>query len=156
MKKTVSIVVLIAFFAFSFYSVAPTFAAAAVTPIIPSENVAKEIAKNAGGYYSEGASVPVLSGTEVALPVIKEGTGEVIGYIVAERANLITTLNTAGFSEVSSALAAAEAGTAAGLAVGAGISGGTIALGVAVAAGVIGLAVGAGGGGGGGSTSGHP
>lgn len=156
MKKITSVIIIVSFIMSTLCYVPPSFAADTVTQKISSENQARELAKNAGGYYSEGKGVPVLAGNEVALPVIKGDNGEVIGYIVAELPNLVSALNAAGYTRVASALAAAEAGTAGGLAVGSGISSGTIALGAAIAAGVIALAVGASGGGGGSSsTSNH-
>lgn len=126
-----------------------------VTQKIASEAAAKELAAQAGGTYVGGAAVPSLSGTQVALPVVSEATGEIIGYVVAEKASLISALNAAGYTSVASAIAAVEAGTAAGLAVGAGISGGTIALGAAVVAGTIALVVSATGGDGGTTTTHH-
>ena len=126
----------------------------AQTGNIAAEAVAKEIAANAGGTYVQGAAAPTLTGTQAALPIIEESTGQILGYIVAEQANLVAALNAAGFTEVATALAAAEAGSVAGTTVAAGIGVGTstaLAIGAAVA---LGLAV-SGGGGGGGSTSNH-
>ena len=96
----------------------------------------------------------------MALPVQDEATGDVIGYIVAEKTKLISALNEAGLAEVANALAAAEAGTEAGGTSMASMLGGKtgwILLGVAVVAGIaIAAGSGGGGGGGGGSSSGHP
>ncbi len=129
------------------------------TERIEAEEVAKDLAAKADGKYVQGETAPALKGTEVALPIIDEATGDVLGYVVADKEKLIPVLNEAGLTEVANALAAMGAGEAAGETVKAGISGGTIAwisVGVAALIG-IGLAVGGGGGGGGGggSTSGH-
>jgi hypothetical protein len=53
-----------------------------VTETITSVKKAKEIAVAAKGAYWEGAAVPTLKGTEIALPVIDQA-GNVIGHIVA-------------------------------------------------------------------------
>jgi hypothetical protein len=98
---------------------------------------------------------PALKGTEVALPIVDEETGKILGYVIAEKEKLVPVLKEAGLTEVANALAAMEAGEAAAGTVTAGISGGTItwiAIGVAALAG-IGFALGSGGGGG--STSNH-
>ena len=154
MKKITSIIVMVTFMMFNSYYIIPSSAAEGVIQKISSEDNARTLANNAGGYYSKGKDIPVLSSKEIALPVLEKDSGEVLGYIVAESNNLISALNAAGYTQVADALAAAEAGTVGGLAVGASISAGTIALGTAIAAGVIALALGAsGGGGGGGGTS---
>ncbi|HBH61921.1 MAG TPA: hypothetical protein DDX85_09330 [Nitrospiraceae bacterium] len=118
---------------------------------IEAEEVAKDLAAKAGGSYVKGETPPALKGSEVALPIVDEETGNILGYVVAEREKLVSVLNDAGLTEVANALAAGEAGEAAAETVTAGISGGTIAwiaIGVAVLAG-IGVALGSGGGGGG-------
>lgn len=126
---------------------------------IEAEEVAKELAAKARGTYVKGETAPALKGSEVALPIVDEETGNILGYVVAEKAMLVSVLNEAGLTEVANALAAMEAGAAAAGTVAAGISGGTItwiAIGTAAIAG-LGLALGGsgGGGGGGGSTSNH-
>ncbi|RJQ17463.1 MAG: hypothetical protein C4560_08540 [Nitrospiraceae bacterium] len=126
--------------------------ASAQTQRIPSETAAREIAANAGGTYVEGAASPALTGTQVALPVADEA-GNILGYVVAEKASLVSALDAAGYAEVASAIAATEAGTTAGLAVGAGITAGTVAVGAAATAGVIALVVAATGGDDGGTTT---
>lgn len=126
---------------------------------IEAEEVAKELATKAGGTYVKGETAPALKGSEVALPIVDEETGNILGYVVAEKEKLVPVLNEAGLSEVANALAAMEAGEAAAGTVAAGISGGTItwiAIGVAALAGIgFALGGGGGGGGGGGSTSNH-
>lgn len=92
---------------------------------IATESVAREIAAKAGGTFVESATAPALTGTQVALPIVEEATGEIIGHIVAEQAKLVSTLNAAGFTEVASALAAAEAGAIAGTAAATGFALGT-------------------------------
>jgi hypothetical protein len=156
MRKITAVFMALSFFMLNIGYVTPSHAAA-VTQKIPSEATAKELAANAGGTYVPGAAAPALTGTQVALPVVSEETGKVIGYVVADKAALISALNAAGYTKVASAIAATEAGAAAGLAVGAGISTGTIVVGTAILAGIAALAVssGGGGGGGGGSTSHH-
>lgn len=113
----------------------------AQTQKISNLEAAKKLASDAGGTYVEGASTPALTGNQVALPVIDEATGNVIGHVVAEKAAMVSALNAAGYTEVGAALAATEAGAGAGLAVGAGITAGTIGAGAAVAAAAIGLVV---------------
>ncbi len=103
--------------------------------------LAQEIAANAGGTYISGATAPVVTGTQVALPVIGEGTSAVLGHIVAEKAALVTTLNAAGYAEVATALAATQAGTVAGVAAGTGLALGTTGTVALVAAGVGGIAL---------------
>ncbi len=122
---------------------------------IEAEQVAQDLAAKAGGTYVKGETAPVLKDTEIALPIIDEETGNILGYVVAEQKKLISVLNEAGLTEVANALAAMEAGQAAGETVKAGISGGTIALiSVGVAA-LVGIGVALSGGGGGGSSSNH-
>ncbi len=154
MKKTVSVSLICSLLVF-FAGLVPQ-QVVAQTETISTIEAAKELAANAGGVFVEGEKVPALTGNQVALPVIEEETGKVLGHIVAERDSLVSALNAAGHTEVASAIAAGEAGAAAGSTVGAGILGGTTgmaAIGVAAVAGIA-LAV-SGGGGGGGSTSGH-
>ncbi|NOZ70048.1 MAG: hypothetical protein GXP46_12590 [Deferribacteres bacterium] len=151
MKKAVSLSLICSLLVF-FAGFVPR--AEAQTETIATIDAAKELAQNAGGVFVEGEKVPALTGNQVALPVIEEESGKILGHIVAERNSLVSALNAAGHTEVASAIAAGEAGAAAGTTVGAGIIGGTTgmtALGVAAVAGVA-LAVS---GGGGDSTSGH-
>lgn len=122
---------------------------------IEAETVAEELAARSGGRYVKGETAPALKGQEVALPIVEEETGKVLGHVVADKAKLVSVLNDAGLSEVANALAAMGAGEAAGETVAAGMSGGTItwiAIGVAAVVG-LGVALGGGGGGGGGSSS---
>ena len=113
----------------------------AQTQKISSVEAAQKLAADAGGTYVEGAATPALTGEQVALPVMDEATGSVIGHIVADKTALVSALNAAGLTEVGAALAAAEAGAGAGLAVGTGVSAGTIGAGAVVAAVAIGLVV---------------
>jgi hypothetical protein len=145
------IIVLIVVLSLALFNISQTFAQ---TEAIESVEAAKELAANAGGIFVEGPDAPALTGNQIALPVIDEETDNILGHIVAERANLISALNAAGHTEVATAISAAEVGTATAGAVGAGFLGGTagaVAVGVAVIVGVA-LAVG---GGGGSSTSNH-
>ena len=154
MKKATALLVVVSFLIFNTAYVSQVSAADMVTEKISSVSKAKEIAGNAKGGYWEGRVAPGHLETEVALPVI-DSEGNTIGYIVADKAKLISALNELGYTNVASALTAAQVGTTTGLSVGAGLSMGTVGLiaaGVAVAGGVA-LAVG--GGGGGGTTSGH-
>jgi hypothetical protein len=153
MKKITALTIIILFLMINVAYVPSSNAADPVTQTIASVAKAKEIATAAGGTYVEGAAAPALTGTQVALPVIDGATGDVLGYVVADQASLVSALNAAGYSSVASAIAASSAGAAGGLAVGAGISAGTVAAGAAVVAGVAALAVSSGGGGG--TTSGH-
>ncbi len=153
MKKTVALAVI-----FSFFMVTIGFDSLAFAQIekIKSEEAARKIAEDAGGIYVEGSAEPTLTGSEVALPVIDEATGEILGYIVAEKESLKSALEGAGLTEVAGALDAIEAGTIAGGTVSGGLLGGTtgaVLLGVAAVAGIA-LAVG-GGGGGDGTTTHH-
>ncbi|NOZ68745.1 MAG: hypothetical protein GXP46_05775 [Deferribacteres bacterium] len=136
MKKAVSLSLICSLLVF-FAGFVPQ--AEAQTETIATIDAAKELAQNAGGVFVEGEKVPALTGNQVALPVIEEDTGKILGHIVAERDSLVSALNAAGHTEVASAIAAGEAGAAAGSTVGAGILGGTTgmaALGVAAVAGV--------------------
>jgi len=150
MRKITAVIMMFSFLMFNLGYVMPSHAAEPVTQTVASVAKAKDLASAAGGTYVEGATAPALTGTQVALPVIDEATGNILGYVVADQASLVSALNAAGYSSVASAIAASNAGAAGGLAVGAGISAGTVAVGVAVVAGVAALAVSSGGGGGGG------
>ncbi len=159
MKRLIAI---IAIFSVFMFNVGFNSLAYAQIEKIESEAAAKELAASAGGTYVEGSAAPTLTGTEIALPVIEEATGNILGYIVAEKESLISALNEAGFTEVADALAAIEAGTIAGVTVSEGLLGGTtgkVLLGLAAAIGIA-LAVGGGGGddddGGPTPTPGHP
>ena len=156
MKRFTAVFVIISFLVFSISAyINPVSAEEMITEAISSVDKAKEIAGAAGGSYWEGAAAPAVSGKEVALPVIDKATGEVLGHIVAEQGNLVSALNAAGYTQVASAVAAAEVGTGAGLMVGTGVAMGTIGA-VALGAVVIGgVALAVGGGGGGGTTSSH-
>ena len=126
---------------------------------------AKKIAKASDGQYWEASEYwekppsPPLKGTDrIALPVQDEVSGDVIGYIVADKKKLIAALNAEGLTEVANALAAADAGVVAGDAATTSFLGGTtgkIVLGVVLVAGIA-LAAGGGGGGGGGGGSSTP
>lgn len=147
-KATAFSVILIFFLNMSF--IARPYA---ISQIIEAESVAKELAAKADGTYVAGDTVMSVEDPEVALPVIDEETGTVLGHIVADREKLISVLNDAGLTEVANALAALEAGTAAGEAVTAGFIGGTTAAVVLGVAALIGIALAAGGGGGDGGTT---
>ena len=126
---------------------------------------AKKIAKASDGQYWEASEywekppAPSVKGTDnIALPVQDEVSGDVIGYIVADKEKLIAALNAEGLTEVANALAAADAGVLAGDAATTSFLGGTtgkIVLGVVLVAGIAIAAGSGGGGGGGGSTSNH-
>ena len=144
LKKTI---VLAAVFTLTLFSMFFLSKAYAQTEAIESVEAAKELASNAGGIYVEGEAAPSLTGNQIALPVIDETTGNILGHIVAEKANLVSALNAAGHTGVATAISAAEVGTATAGAVGAGFLGGTtgaIVAGVAVVVGVA-LAVSSGG-----------
>jgi hypothetical protein len=149
MKKITAVILMFSFLMFNLGYVMPSHAEEPVTQTIASVSKAQEIATAAGGTYVEGATAPALTGTQVALPVIDSASGEVLGYVVAEQASLVSALNAAGYASVASAVAAATVGTTAGLAVGAGIGAGTIAVGAGIVAGVALIALSSGGGGGG-------
>ncbi len=154
MKKLMSVITILSL-TFFITIAAPLSQASAQTENIDSIESAKELASNAGGTFVEGEAAPALTGDQIALPVIDEASGDVLGHIVAERASLVSALNAAGHTEVATAIASAGAGTAAAGAVGAGFLGGTVGAvvaGVAIVAGIA-LAVGSGGGGGGGGSS---
>ena len=129
----------------------------AQTENIEAVEVAKELAEKAEGVYIDGESLPALGESQVALPVIDEGTGKIIGYIIADRGKLIKALNESGLTEVANALGAADAGAAAGETVATGISGGSMTTVALIIGAIAAVAVGLGGGGGGGTpTSIHP
>ncbi len=154
MKKLVSIITILSLTFFVIIA-APLPQASAQTENIESIEAAKELASNAGGTFVEGEAAPALTGDQIALPVIDEATGKILGHIVAERTSLVSALNAAGHTDIATAIASAGAGTAAGGTVGAGFLGGTVGavvLGVAVVAGIA-LAVSSGGSGGGGGSS---
>jgi hypothetical protein len=127
----------------------------AQTEAIESVEAAKELASNAGGIYVDGEAAPALTGDQIALPVIDETTGNILGHIVAEKANLVSALNAAGHTGVATAISAAEVGTATAGAVGAGFLGGTTGAIVAGVAVIVGVALAVSGGGGSGSSSNH-
>ncbi len=106
----------------------------AETASIASVQAAETIAADAGGSFVAGSTAPALTGTQVALPVLEEATGTVLGHIVAEQAALVTTLEAAGMAEVATAVAAIEAGAVAGATAGVGIAAGTTTAAVAGAA----------------------
>jgi len=141
MKKFTALCVILSFMAFSIGYVSQPFAGEVLTETISSVSQAKEIAAAAKGGYWEGASAPALSKSEIALPVVDEATGKVIGHIVAEKGKLISALNAAGYAKAATALAAVEAGTAAGVAVGAGVAIGTTGVMVSGIALVVGGAI---------------
>jgi hypothetical protein len=156
-RQIKNIIVLITLFSFLIFNLPFNPQIYAQVEEIEAEEVAKQLAENAEGKYVKGPSVPSVEESEIALPIIDESTGDILGYIVADKTKLISALNAAGLTDVAEALAAVEAGKEAGAAVGAGLSGGTIALialGVAALVG-LGLALsGSGGGGDGGSDGG--
>ncbi len=155
MKKTVLLMIVFLFMLLNIADVSQLGAQEAVVEKIASVSKAKEIAAKAGGQYIEGVTAPALTDTQVALPVINESNGEVLGHIIADKDALISTLNEAGYQKVGSALVAAqttaEAGEAAGFIAEAGISAGTIGAAAATTAGAIGIAIAVSGGGSGGS-----
>ena len=136
MKK---IIALTSVFLLLVFNIGFVSGAYAETDTIEAETVARELAQSAKGTYVQGSTAPELTGNQVALPIIDEATGDIIGHIVANQDDLVSALNDAGLTEVANALSAIEAGAAAGEVVEAGVSGGTIAMiagGVAVAAGI--------------------
>jgi hypothetical protein len=113
----------------------------AQTQLIDTEAIAEAIATDAGGSYIKGTTAPTLSGEQVALPVIKQGTNEILGFIVADQTELVKALNKANLTQVADAIGAVDAGTIAGTKVAAGATGigiSTLAIGAAV---IIALAV---------------
>jgi uncharacterized protein YpmB len=151
MRRAVSIILI---FAFTIVFSGADFSYAQ-TETVDSVAAAKDIAAKAGGSFVEGKNVPAVAEGEVALPVLDESSGEIIGYIVADKEKLLATLNSEGLTEIAQALAASEAGAAAGGAVGAGIFGGTTGTVLLIAAAVGGVALAVGSGGGGSSTTSH-
>jgi hypothetical protein len=164
MKKIIAVIVSFAFLVFCGH-IPRGYAEErdAVIQKISTLEKAKKIAQVSGGEYWEASEywkkppAPDVEGTaKVALPVQDEETGEVIGYIVADREKLVAALKAEGLTEVANALAAAEAGSAAGDAATAGFLSGTtgkVILGIVLVAGIAIAASSGGGGGGGGSTS---
>ena len=137
MTKAKSLFVIFVLFSLIFYSIAPSISySEQVMTEIDSEATARDIAVKAEGTYIEGATAPTLSGSEVALPIIEESTGNVLGYIVADQIKLISVLNDMGLIEVASAIAAGSVGAAAGTAAGTGFALGTTGMIAAAAAGV--------------------
>ncbi len=158
MKTTVLLMIIFLFMLLNIADVSQLGAQEAVVEKIASVSKAKEIAAKAGGQYIEGVSAPALTDTQVALPVINESNGEVLGHIIADKEKLISALNEAGYQKVGSALAAAqttaEAGEAAGFIAEAGIAAGTVEAAVVATAGVVGIGLAVSGGGGGGGDAG--
>lgn len=158
MKKFTAIAVMLSLIVFSTAQVSPLYAQDEIVEKISTIERAKEIAEMAEGEYLEAAKyweTPVEGTEKIALPVQDEATGEVLGYIVADKEKLIAALNSFGLTDAANALAAMEAGEIAGGTASAGIFSGTtmtVILVVAVVAGVA-VAVGGGGGGGGGGTT---
>jgi hypothetical protein len=148
MIKTLSLLVVFLFLSVNFSFLLPSISyAETVVTEIDSEAAARNLAVKAEGTYVKGAAAPTLSGSEVALPIIDEASGDVLGYIVADQIKLISVLNEAGMAEVASAIAAISVGTAAGAAAGTGFALGTTGTIAAVAAVGIGVAVAVGSGG---------
>ena len=77
---------------------------------IDSEAAARQLAIKAQGTYMEGSSHPPLADSAFALPIIDEDSGNVLGHIIANKIRLISVLNDAGLTEISSAIAAAPKG----------------------------------------------
>jgi hypothetical protein len=141
MKKAIALLIILSFSTINFTFITRAFAE---TEKIASIETAMHLASDSGGRYTKGETAPALKENEIALPVIDEKTGDILGYIVAERYKLIEALNAAGFEKVAEALAADEEGRKAAGYVDSGISGGTvaaIAAGVAAGAGIA-LAIG--------------
>lgn len=166
MKRITAIIVSFAFLVFCVH--APLVLAEdsdVVIQKISTIEKAKKIAEASEGQYWEASeywekppSPPVKGTTKVALPVQDEATGDVIGYIVADKEKLIAALNAEGLTQVANALAAVEAGSVAGETATAGFLSGTTAkviLGIVLVAGIALALSGGGGGGGGGTTSNH-
>ena len=134
MKKGIALLTGALFLILTSVYVPHTYAQGMVSETIPSEAAAEEIKDLAQGQYWRGEGIPVHKANEVALPVIDEKTGKVIGHIVADKEALIEALRIKGYTTVASALAAVETGTTAGLAAGTTLSTGTI---VGLAAGAV-------------------
>ncbi|MCK5427669.1 MAG: hypothetical protein KAJ34_08240, partial [Thermodesulfovibrionia bacterium] len=88
MKKGIVLCIVALFFILNIAYVPQTYAQEMVTEKIPSEQMAEEIKDLAGGKYWKGESVPSHKANEVALQVIDEKTGKVIGHIVADKQKL--------------------------------------------------------------------
>jgi hypothetical protein len=131
--SSVTSIFLVLFLVFSFVLHPMTYAET-VFKEIDSESAARQIATKADGIYVKGTAAPTLSGAEVALPILDEASGEVLGHIVAEQIKLISVLNEVGMAEVASAIAALSVGTAAGTAAGTGFALGTVGTVAAVVA----------------------
>jgi len=106
---------------------------------IASELAAEDLAEKAGGKYIKGMLKQELTPTQIALPVVDESSGAILGHIVAEQSELAAVLEAAGLVDVSTAVAAfptaATAGASAGAAATAGVvSGTTVAAAVGIAA----------------------
>lgn len=161
MKKAAAVALMLSLIVFNTAHVSPLYAQDEVVGKISTVDRAKEIAEKAEGEYWEAEKyweTPVEGADKVALPVQDEGTGEVLGYIVADKEKLIAALNSFGLTDAANALAAMEAGAIAGGTASAGIFSGTtmtVILVVAVVAGIAVAAGGGGGGGGGGTTTNH-
>ncbi len=157
MKKATVLIIVTSLLLLNMGYVSPVFSQEKVTEKIASKAIAKELAEKAGGTYLEGQVAPALTGTQVALPVIDESTGDILGYIIAEKDKLVAVLNEEGYKDVASALAAldpaVEAGASAGFIAEAGISAGTIGIASGIAAGAAGIALAVSSGGGDGSTT---
>ncbi len=156
MIKSLSLLLAFLFLSVNVSSFLPSISyAETVVTEIDSEAAARNLAVKAEGTYIKGVAAPTLSGSEVALPILDEASGKVLGHIVADQIKLISVLNEAGLTEVASAIAAISVGTAAGAAAGTGFALGTTGTIAAVAAVGIGVAVAAGGGGGSSTTPSH-
>jgi hypothetical protein len=147
MKKAIALLIILSFSTINFTFITRAFAE---TEKIASIETAMHLAADSGGRYAMGKTAPALDKNEIALPVIDEKTGDILGYIVADGVKLIEALNATGLNRVAEALAADEAlaandeGRKAAEYVESGISGGTvaaIAAGVAAGAGIA-LAIG--------------
>jgi hypothetical protein len=167
MKKIIAVIVSLSFLLFCGHM--PQLYAEETDVVVQKISTiekAKKIAKASDGQYWEASeywekppSPPVKGTARIALPVQDEATGDVIGYIVADKEKLVAALNAEGLTQVANALAAADAGTVAGDVATTSFMSGTTAkviLGVVLVAGIaLAAGGGGGGGGGGGSTSGH-
>jgi hypothetical protein len=89
--SSVTSIFLVLFLVFSFVLHPMTYAET-VFKEIDSESAARQIATKADGIYVKGTAAPTLSGAEVALPILDEASGEVLGHIVAEQIKLISVL----------------------------------------------------------------
>ena len=83
MIKTLSLLVAFLFLSVTVFSIFPSISyAETVVTEIDSEAAARNLAVKAEGTYVEGAAAPTLSGSEVALPIIDEASGEILGHII--------------------------------------------------------------------------